>query len=123
MSWIKSAAIAIWLRAHSDLVFRGFVSLAIFWVINSIYVKYEAVLLVTNPEKLFIPLYIYTFILLGLIIWTLLSLRWVSGISAAKKKVEAQESFANKSDRYKKIADVASYPKLKSFKDKILSDE
>jgi len=91
MSWIKSAAIAIWLRAHSDLVFRGFVSLAIFWVINSIYVKYEAVLLVTNPEKLFIPLYIYTFILLGLIIWTLLSLRWVSGISAAKKKVEAQE--------------------------------
>ena len=95
MSWIKSAAIAIWLRAHSDLVFRGFVSLAIFWVINSIYVKYEAVLLVTNPEKLFIPLYIYTFILLGLIIWTLLSLRWVSGISAAKKKVEAQESFAN----------------------------
>ena len=67
MSWIKSAAIAIWLRAHSDLVFRGFVSLAIFWVINSIYVKYEAVLLVTNPEKLFIPLYIYTFILLGLL--------------------------------------------------------
>ena len=120
MGWVKTAAIAIWFRAHSDLVFRGLVSLAIFWVINSIYIKYEAVLLVTNPEKLFIPLYIYTFILLGLIIWTLSSLRWVSGISAAKKKVEAQESFANKPDRYKKIADVASYPRLKSFKDKIL---
>ena len=120
MSWIKSAAIAIWLRAHSDLVFRGLVSLAIFWVINSIYVKYEAVLLVTNPEKLFIPLYIYTFIILVLVIWTLLALRWVSGIAAAKKKVVAKESFANKSDEYKKIADVASYPKLKTKKDSII---
>ena len=80
-------------------------------------------MLATNPEKLFIPLYIYTFIALALIIWTLSSLRWVSGISAAKKKVEAKESFENKSIEYKKISDVAAYPKLKSFKDKILSDE
>ena len=87
MNWIKDAAIIIWLRAHSDLVFRALVSLAIFWVINSIYVKYEAVLLATNPEKLFIPLYIYTFIVLGLIVWTLSTLRWVSGFYSAKKKV------------------------------------
>tara|TARA_Y100001935_G_C17099308_1_gene405173 strand:- start:135 stop:506 length:372 start_codon:yes stop_codon:yes gene_type:complete len=123
MSWIKTAAIAIWIRAHSDLVFRGLISLVTFWVINSIYTKYEAVMLATNPEKLFIPLYIYTFTALALIIWTLSSLRWVSGISAAKKKVEAKESFENKSIEYKKISDVAAYPKLKSFKDKILSDE
>ena len=48
------------------------------------------------------------------------SLRWVSGISAAKKKVAAKESFTNKPDEYKKIADVASYPKLKTKKDSII---
>ena len=120
MNWIKDAAIIIWLRAHSDLVFRALVSLAIFWVINSIYVKYEAVLLATNPEKLFIPLYIYTFIVLGLIVWTLSTLRWVSGFYAAKKKVEAKESFKNKSDEYKRIGNVSAYPKLKTKRDSIL---
>ena len=101
MNWIKSAAIIIWIRAHSDFLFRGLISFAIYLISNSIYSKYEAVLLVTNPEKLFIPLYIYTFINLVLVIWTLLALRWVSGIAAAKKKVVAKESFANKSDEYK----------------------
>ena len=120
MNWIKSAAIIIWIRAHSDFLFRGLISFVIYLISNSIYSKYEAVLLATNPERLFIPLYIYTFIILVLVIWTLLALRWVSGIAAAKKKVVAKESFANKSDEYKKIADVASYPKLKTKKDSII---
>ena len=59
MNWLKTAAIGIWIRAHSDLLFRALVSLGIFWILNSIYSKYEAVLLATNPEKLFIPLYIF----------------------------------------------------------------
>ena len=120
MNWLKTAAIGIWIRAHSDLLFRGLISLGIFLILNSIYSKYEAVLLVTNPEKLFIPLYIYTFIILVLVIWTLLALRWVSGMAIAKKKVAAKESFTNKSDEYKKIADVANYPKLKTKKDSII---
>ena len=69
MNWLKTAAIVIWIRAHSDLLFRGLISLGIFFILNSIYRKYEAVLLVTNPEKLFIPLYIYTFTILPLRIW------------------------------------------------------
>jgi len=120
MNWLKTAAIGIWIRAHSDLLFRGLISLGIFFILNSIYSKYEAVLLVTNPEKLFIPLYIYTFFILALVIWTLLALRWVSGMAVAKKKVAAKESFTNKSDEYKKIADVASYPKLRTKKDSII---
>ena len=63
MNWIKSAAIIIWIRAHSDFLFRGLISFVIYLISNSIYSKYEAVLLVTNPEKLFIPLYIYTCLL------------------------------------------------------------
>ncbi len=120
MNWLKTAAIVIWIRAHSDLLFRGLISLGIFFILNSIYRKYEAVLLVTNPEKLFIPLYIYTFTILALVIWTLSALRWISGMAVAKKKVAAKESFTNKSDEYKKIADVASYPKLRTKKDSII---
>tara|TARA_B100000214_G_scaffold310606_1_gene242454 strand:- start:927 stop:1295 length:369 start_codon:yes stop_codon:yes gene_type:complete len=120
MNWLKTAAIVIWIRAHSDLLFRGLISLGIFFILNSIYRKYEAVLLVTNPEKLFIPLYIYTFTILALVIWTLSGLRWISGMAVAKKKVAAKESFTNKSDEYKKIADVASYPKLRTKKDSII---
>ena len=120
MNWLKTAAIVIWIRAHSDLLFRGLISLGIFFILNSIYRKYEAVLLVTNPEKLFIPLYIYTFTILALVIWTLSALRWISGMAVAKKKVAAKESFTNKSDEYKKIADVKNYPKLKTKKDSII---
>tara|TARA_B100000212_G_scaffold160469_1_gene120613 strand:+ start:456 stop:824 length:369 start_codon:yes stop_codon:yes gene_type:complete len=120
MNWLKTAAIVIWIRAHSDLLFRGLISLGIFFILNSIYRKYEAVLLVTNPEKLFIPLYIYTFTILALVIWTLSGLRWISGMAVAKKKVAAKESFTNKSDEYKKIADVTSYPKLRTKKDSII---
>ncbi len=120
MNWLKTAAIVIWIRAHSDLLFRGLISLGIFFILNSIYRKYEAVLLVTNPEKLFIPLYIYTFTILALVIWTLSALRWISGMAVAKKKVAAKESFTNKSDEYKKIADVANYPKLRTKKDSII---
>ena len=120
MNWLKTAAIVIWIRAHSDLLFRGLISLGIFFILNSIYRKYEAVLLVTNPEKLFIPLYIYTFTILALVIWTLSGLRWISGMAVAKKKVAAKESFTNKSDEYKKIADVKNYPKLKTKKDSII---
>ena len=120
MNWLKTAAIVIWIRAHSDLLFRGLISLGIFFILNSIYRKYEAVLLVTNPEKLFIPLYIYTFTILALVIWTLSALRWISGMAVAKKKVAAKESFTNKSDEYKKIADVTSYPKLRTKKDSII---
>ena len=120
MNWLKTAAIVIWIRAHSDLLFRGLISLGIFFILNSIYRKYEAVLLVTNPEKLFIPLYIYSFTILALVIWTLSALRWISGMAVAKKKVAAKESFTNKSDEYKKIADVANYPKLRTKKDSII---
>ena len=123
MNWLKTAAIGIWIRAHSDFIFRGFISFVIFLISNSIYSKYEALLLATNPQKLFVPLYIYTFIILVLIIWTLLSIRRISGMTAAKKKVAAKESFENKPDAYKRIADVVNYPKLKSFKDKVTSDE
>lgn len=88
---------------------------------NLLYSKYEVLFLVTNPEKLFIPLYVYTIIVILLIIWFLLSFKWFSSFSKAKEKIEIQKSFDDKSDEYKKFADVSKYPTLKSKKDNILN--
>ena len=84
------------------------------------YSKYEALLLLTNPEKLFIPLYIYTAIVISLIVWTLLSLKWFSSFKEAEKKLEVSNSYKNKPDDYERIKDVMKYPKLKTHKQKIL---
>ena len=89
---------------------------------NLLYSKYEVLLLATSPEKLFIPLYIYTALVAILIIWTLLSFKWFSSFKEAAKKIEVTNSFKNKPDDYEKIRDVSKYPKLKTRKDEILSE-
>ena len=83
------------------------------FVLDLLYSKYEALLLATNPEKLFIPLYIFTFITLALIIWTLLSFSGFLHLKSLKRIIEIKKSFHNMPDEYKKINDVTKYPKLK----------
>ena len=77
---------------------------------NLIYTKYESLLLTTNPEKLFIPLYMYTGIVVVLIVWTLLSFKWIASLKEAKSKLEITNSYKNKSNEYEKIKDVLTYP-------------
>ena len=115
--------IAAFIAANTKILFRLFVSSAIILIFNVLYSKYEALLLATNPEKLFIPLYIYTAIVISLIVWTLLSFKWFSSFREAEKKLEVENSFKDKPDEYEKIRDVSKYPILKSFKDKVVSDE
>ena len=86
---------------------------------NLLYSKYEALLLATNPDKLFVPLFIFTLTTLSLIIWTLLSFRWFSSFREAEKKLEVANSYKNKPNDYDKIKDVLLHPKLKRIKDKI----
>ena len=86
---------------------------------NLLYSKYEALLLATNPDKLFVPLFIFTLATLSLIIWTLLSFRWFSSFREAEKKLEVANSYKNKPNDYDKIKDVLLHPKLKRIKDKI----
>tara|TARA_B100000287_G_scaffold354734_1_gene345083 strand:- start:773 stop:1144 length:372 start_codon:yes stop_codon:yes gene_type:complete len=115
--------IAAFIAANAKILFRLVVSSAIILIFNVLYSKYEALLLATNPEKLFIPLYIYTAIVISLIVWTLLSFKWFSSFREAEKKIEVENSFKDKPDEYEKIRDVSKYPILKSFKDKVVSDE
>ncbi len=84
---------------------------------NLLYSKYEALLLATNPDKLLVPLFIFTLATLFLIIWTLLSFRWFSSFREAEKKLEVTNSYRNKPNEYEKIKDISAYPKLKRLKD------
>tara|TARA_Y100001935_G_scaffold207684_1_gene176993 strand:+ start:104 stop:472 length:369 start_codon:yes stop_codon:yes gene_type:complete len=122
MGIFTKLGIAAFIGANSKIFFRLSVGSAIIFICNLLYSKYEALLLLTDPEKLFIPLYIYTAVVVSIIIWTLLSFRWFSTFSESKNKLEIKNSFKNKPDEYKKIMDVSKYPNLKTKTDKILSD-
>ena len=120
MGIFTKLGIAAFIGANSKIFFRRSLSSAIIFISNLLYSKYEALLLLTNPEKLFIPLYIYTIIVVLLIIWTLLSFKWFSSFREAEKKLEVTNSYMNKPDDYEKIKDVTKHPNLKTKKDSIL---
>ena len=113
--------IAAFIAANAKILFRLVVSSAIILIFNVLYSKYEALLLATNPEKLFIPLYIYTAIVISLIVWTLISFKWFSTFNEAKRNLEIIDSFKNMPNEYESIKDVLRRPKLKTKKDKILN--
>ena len=122
MGVFTKIGIAAFIGANAKIFFRLIISVLIIFVMNLLYSKYEVLLLATSPEKLFIPLYIYTALVAILIIWTLLSFKWFSSFKEAAKKIEVTNSFKNKPDDYEKIRDVSKYPKLKTRKDEILSE-
>ena len=121
MGILSKLGMAAFIGANAKIIFRLFTSITVIFIFNILYSKYEAILLLTNPEKLFIPLYIFTAITISLIIWTLLSFKLFSSFREAEKKLEITNSFKNKPDDYEKIRDISKYPKLQTRKDKILS--
>ena len=121
MGILTRLGIAAFIAANAKILFRLVVSSAIILIFNVLYSKYEALLLATNPEKLFIPLYIYTAIVISLIVWTLISFKWFSTFNEAKRKLEVVDSFKNMPNEYESIKDVLRRPKLKTKKDKILN--
>ena len=94
MGIFTKLGIAAFIAANSRIFFRLSVSSAIIFICNLLYSKYEALLLLTNPEKLFIPLYIYTAIAISLIIWSLLSFKWFSSFREAEKKFDQKTQIA-----------------------------
>ena len=121
MGILSKLGMAAFIGANAKIIFRLFTSITVIFIFNILYSKYEAILLLTNPENLFIPLYIFTAITISLIIWTLLSFKWFSSFREAEKKLEITNSFKNKPDDYEKIRDISKYPKLQTRKNKILS--
>ena len=123
MGLFSKIGIVAFIGANAKIFFRAITSSIIIFILNFIYSKYEVLLLTTNPENLFIPLYAYTVIVTLLVIWTLMSLTSFSSFKNAKKNIEIKNSFTNKPDEYERIRDITRYPTLKSFKDKITRDE
>tara|TARA_B100000927_G_scaffold58030_1_gene44857 strand:+ start:258 stop:626 length:369 start_codon:yes stop_codon:yes gene_type:complete len=120
MGILSKLGMAAFIGANAKILFRLIASTAIIFIFNVLYSKYEALLLITNPEKLFIPLYIYTTLIITLTIWTLLSFKSFASFREAEKKLEIKNSFKDKPDEYEKIKDVTKYPNLKTIKDDIL---
>tara|TARA_B100001989_G_scaffold10796_1_gene6906 strand:+ start:4384 stop:4752 length:369 start_codon:yes stop_codon:yes gene_type:complete len=120
MGILTKLGIAAFIGANTKIFFRLTTSITIIFIFNILYSKYEALLLITNPEKLFIPLYIYTIIIITLIIWTFLSFKSFSSFREAEKELEIINSFKNKPDEYQKIKEVADYPNLRTIKEDIL---
>ncbi len=121
MGIITKLTLFAFIGANAKIIFRLFVSIAIIFIVNFIYTKYESLLLITNPEKLFIPLYMYTLIVFTLIMWTLLSFKWITSLKESEKKLEVIKSYKNKSDEYQKIHDVKKYPNLRTKKEEIIN--
>tara|TARA_B110000008_G_C16611561_1_gene420706 strand:- start:86 stop:454 length:369 start_codon:yes stop_codon:yes gene_type:complete len=119
VGWLSKIGLMAFFAANTKILFRLGFSAGIIFVMNLLYSKYEALLLATNPDKLFVPLFIFTLATLSLIIWTLLSFRWFSSFREAEKKLEVANSYKNKPNDYDKIKDVLLHPKLKRIKDKI----
>ena len=120
MNFLAKLGIAAFVGANARIFFRLSISSIIFFVINSLYNKYESLFLATNPDKLYIPLFIYTAIIVILILWTLISLKWFTSFKDSQEKLEIMKSFKNKDSEYEKIKDVSKFPKLKRTIDKIL---
>ena len=114
MGIFTKLGIAAFIVANVKILFRLTSSIVILTLLNLLYSKYAALLRATVPEKLFIPLYIYTAILISLIVWTLLSFRWFSSFREAEKKLEVTNSYRNKPDEYEKIIKI-----LKEYKYKV----
>lgn len=120
MNFLAKLGIAAFIGANARIFFRLAISSLIFFVVNSVYNKYESLFLATNPEKLHIPLFIYTAIIAILILWTLMSLKWFTSFKDSQEKFEIMKSFKNKENEYEKIKDVSKFPRLKRNVDKIL---
>jgi len=117
MKWLGLVA---FLTANYKIIFRAGVSAVIIFIGNLLYSKYEALFLVTNPQKLFIPLFLFTAITLILILWTLVSFKWFSSFAESKKIDEAKKSFENKPQSFRDFADIEKHPSLKTKADSIL---
>jgi len=105
---------ALWLKENYKFAFRFLVSVLGIFLANLIYSKYEAVMLITNPEKLFIPLYIYTAIILVFVVWTCMALKSVLSWQKLQELEKLQNSFKDKNASYKDFEDVNKHPNLTS---------
>ena len=85
MKWLLRAGLVAFISANSKIFFRAGVSAVIIFIGNLLYNKFEALLLITNPQMLYIPLFLFVTTTILLILWTLISLKQLSSFAESKK--------------------------------------
>ncbi len=123
IKFISRAALIAFIYANTTIILRLAIFLTSFFCLNIFYTKWENLLLLSNPDSLFILLSLYNLIIFILMLWFFLSLPFFSSISRSKKTLEVRKSIADRSDQYSKIKDVRLYPKLKSSINKSLEEQ
>lgn len=120
MKWLIGAGLTAFISTNSKIFFRVTASTLLISLGNLLYTKFEALLLATNPDKLFIPLYTFTALTISLILWTLVSLKSLKSLSESRRVNEVRQSYKDKPISFAELADIHKYPNLKSRSDKIL---
>jgi H+/Cl- antiporter ClcA len=122
MKWLLRVGLVAFIAANTKIFFRAGASAAIIFIGNLLYNKFEALLLITNPQMLFIPLFLFVTTTILLILWTLISLKQFSSFAESKKIDEVKKSFENKPQSFKDLSDIKKHPKLKTKADKLLNN-
>ena len=122
MKWLLRAGLVAFISANSKIFFRAGVSAVIIFIGNLLYNKFEALLLITNPQMLYIPLFLFVTTTILLILWTLFSLKQLSSFAESKKIDEVKKSFENKPQSFEDLSDIKKHPKLKTKADKLLNN-
>ena len=122
MKWLLRAGLVAFISANSKIFFRAGVSAVIIFIGNLLYNKFEALLLITNPQMLYIPLFLFVSTTILLILWTLISLKKLSSFAESKKIDEVKKSFENKPQSFEDLSDIKKHPKLKTKADKLLNN-
>jgi H+/Cl- antiporter ClcA len=122
MKWLLRVGLVAFIAANSKIFFRAGASAVIIFIGNLLYNKFEALLLITNPQMLFIPLFLFVTTTILLILWTLISLKQFSSFAESKKIDEVKKSFENKPQSFEDLSDIKKHPKLKTKADKLLNN-
>jgi len=120
MKWLIGAGLTAFISTNSKIFFRVTTSTLLIFLGNLLYTKFEALLLATNPDKLFIPLYTFTTLTILLIFWTLASLKSLKSLSESKRANEVRQSYKDKPASFSDLADINKHPKLKTRSENIL---
>jgi H+/Cl- antiporter ClcA len=122
MKWLLRVGLVAFIAANSKIFFRAGASAVIIFIGNLLYNKFEALLLITNPQMLYIPLFLFVTTTILLILWTLISLKQLSSFAESKKIDEVKKSFENKPQSFEDLSDIKKHPKLKTKADKLLNN-
>ena len=122
MKWLLRVGLVAFISANSKIFFRAGVSAVIIFIGNLLYNKFEALLLITNPQMLYIPLFLFVSTTILLILWTLISLKKFSSLAESKKIDEVKKSFENKPKSFEDFSDIKKHPTLKTKAGSILDN-